>query len=663
MTSLSEAFDAAAVIIPDLPAELSKAVGAHVQDGIGNALGAGVLTFVTGVAFGVAAELLVSRSTRRLSEILHLAEGVRHHTRFAIASLRFLIGLISLGLFALAALVVIRSLSIEETAPRTISESLLLCVVALRLIRTISYFIFSPNLDSLRLFSIDKFSAKKLNKIMTSFGGILTTFVGIYYFLYGSGVTHQKLMVLSGLFGIFTMLILIILVWVYRSFISGIIESMAGEPNERNFNVTHFFAHSWHIFATAALAVSGSVWAANMVLSRTSEAMAVLLGLLIILLFPMVDRSAHACISWIVGHHIKPGGTDSDERAQKVARVFQGGTRVILGSFVVLLLAEAWGANISEALSTEAGRKIIGGVVEIAIILATALVGWDLFKHLLAQWFPDDDRGPAQPGEGEGGGAGSTRMETLVPLVRSFIFIVLVVMVTMVTLDAAGVNIGPLLAGAGVVGLALGFGAQKLVQDVLSGVFFLIDDAFRKGEYIETNDLRGTVERISLRSIQLRHHRGPLQTIPFSEIQYVRNHSRDWVIMKLEFRVPYDTDIEQLRKTIKKLGLELMEDERLGPSFIEPLKSQGVLRMEHTALVVRMKFTAIPGEQWVLRKEIYRRVQERLRAEGFQFARPVVSVKIEEASSPDARQEAAAGAAAESLSQEPPYQTTNQQGS
>src|ERR687883_690604 len=113
-------------------------------------------------------------------------------------------------------------------------------------------------------------------------------------------------------------------------------------------------------------------------------------------------------------------------------------------------------------------------------------------------------------------------------------------MVSMIMLSALGVDIGPLLAGAGVVGIAVGFGCQKLVQDIVAGIFFLIDDAFRVGEYVEAGGLKGTVEAISIRSMRLRHHRGAVQTLPFGELKSVKNHSRDWVIIKLDFRVPYD---------------------------------------------------------------------------------------------------------------------------
>ena len=155
---------------------------------------------------------------------------------------------------------------------------------------------------------------------------------------------------------------------------------------------------------------------------------------------------------------------------------------------------------------------------------------------------------------GDGGGAGGSRLSTVLPLIllvsRSFI----VVLFLLLGLSNIGVDTTPLLAGASIVGLAIGFGAQKLVTNVVSGIFFLVDDAFRVGEYVEVEGTMGTVEKISIRSMQLRHHKGPVHTIPYGEIPKVTNFSRDWVIMKLRFTVPFGSDPEKIRKIFKKIG-------------------------------------------------------------------------------------------------------------
>jgi small-conductance mechanosensitive channel len=230
--------------------------------------------------------------------------------------------------------------------------------------------------------------------------------------------------------------------------------------------------------------------------------------------------------------------------------------------------------------------------------------------------------------EAEIGGAGESRISTLLPIFRNFLLITIVVIAAMVVLAELGVNIAPLFAGAGVVGLAVGFGAQTLIRDIFSGAFYLIDDAFRKGEYIDIGSAKGTVEKISIRSMQLRHHRGALTTIPFGEIQQVENFSRDWAIMKLAFRVTYDTDVEKMRKIIKKFGQRLLEDEYYGPMFLAPLKSQGIMSMEDSAMIARVKFTAKPGKQFELRKVIYAGLRDLFEENGIRFAHRQVTVRV-----------------------------------
>jgi small-conductance mechanosensitive channel len=222
--------------------------------------------------------------------------------------------------------------------------------------------------------------------------------------------------------------------------------------------------------------------------------------------------------------------------------------------------------------------------------------------------------------EAEAGGLGGTRTETILPLIRAFIKITIIVMTVMACLSALGVNIGPLIAGAGVIGLAIGFGAQTLVRDIVSGFFYLVDDAFRIGEYVVIDQIRGTVEKISIRSFQLRHHNGPVHTIPYGEIRTLTNWSRDWAIMKCELRLPFETDIEKVRKMIKKIGIEMMEDPVYGPLLIQPVKSQGVNRMDDSALIIRFKFTAVPGQQYLIRREAFVRIQRAFEAEGIHFA-------------------------------------------
>ncbi|MDH3231682.1 MAG: mechanosensitive ion channel family protein, partial [Alphaproteobacteria bacterium] len=272
------------------------------------------------------------------------------------------------------------------------------------------------------------------------------------------------------------------------------------------------------------------------------------------------------------------------------------------------------------------GGRMARAALDIALTVFVGYLAWGLLKAVLMRHMPTTTE--EQPGGDGGGTANTTRLGTVLPLFMRTAQVSIVVMVVMVILSALGVNIGPLLAGAGVIGIAVGFGAQTLVRDLVSGLFFLIDDAFRRGEYIDIGKVRGTVERINVRSLVLRHHLGPLHTVPYGEIKYLTNYSRDWMIMKLEFRVGYDTDVDKVKKIFKKIGQEMLEHPEMGQDFIEPFKSQGVKAMEDSAMIVRGKFMAKPGKQFSIRKEIYTRVQKAFQEAGIQFAHRRVTVEL-----------------------------------
>ena len=329
-------------------------------------------------------------------------------------------------------------------------------------------------------------------------------------------------------------------------------------------------------------------------------------------------------------------------RRRLYAPVLERFIRFILVVASVLLLGTTWGLDLGElSASTSLAGELFEAGVDILVAVLIADMIWVWAKTAIDARMADYV--PPEPGHAPGPEA---RLATLLPLIRKILMVTLLVMVVLVTLSSLGVNVGPLLAGAGVVGIAIGFGAQTLVRDIVSGIFFLLDDAFRVGEYIEVGDLRGLVESISIRSLRLRHHRGPVHTVPFGEMKSLTNHSRDWVIMKLEFRVPFGTDLKLVKKLVTQIGKDLEDHEEIGPSIIEPLKSQDVRRMEEFNMVVGVKFMTKPGEQWQMRKEVYQRVRDAFDRNGITFAERNVKVEVVggENMSPQVR-EAAVGAA------------------
>lgn len=269
-------------------------------------------------------------------------------------------------------------------------------------------------------------------------------------------------------------------------------------------------------------------------------------------------------------------------------------------------------------------------VLNITITLGVTLLAWHLITSTIEKKLKSGE--PEERLEDDEWGADSAqgREYTLLPVLRKCIGAALALIAVLTCLSSLGVNIAPILAGAGVLGIAIGFGSQKVVSDILSGFFFLMDDAFRVGEFIEAGSIKGRVEEITLRNVLLRHHRGMLQIVPFSELGSVTNYMRGGIVEKFNLEFPYDTDVDKVRKVIKQVGLAMLEDEEYGQDFIRPLKSQGVREISNSVMVIRAKFTAQPGRHFVIRREAYRRVTEALNAKGLHYAHKKVIVEIPE---------------------------------
>jgi moderate conductance mechanosensitive channel len=361
----------------------------------------------------------------------------------------------------------------------------------------------------------------------------------------------------------------------------------------------------------------------------TYSPVAVYITLFVIFFWPGID----ALISLFVCKSVHVP-EDEAKAAAKARRKMQQGFlrvgRVIVVGLVLYMLARLWGLNILDLAEAGLGAQATGSLVELLFILMVAYLMWELITIMLERWLAMEGGAAEDQEEGGGeiGGVGLSRVATVIPILHKTAKVLIVLVSIVMVLDKCGINIGPIIAGAGVLGLAIGFGAQTLVKDIVSGLFFLADDAFRVGEYIDVGGTMGSVEKISLRSLRLRHHRGLVHTIPYGEIPKLTNLSRDWVIIKLRFRVPFDTDINEVKKIFKHIGKDLLEHPELGEDFLQPFKSQGVAEVDDNGIVVRGKFMAKPGKQFMIRKEVYVRVQKAFEEAGIPFARKQVMVHI-----------------------------------
>lgn len=355
--------------------------------------------------------------------------------------------------------------------------------------------------------------------------------------------------------------------------------------------------------------------------------------LLVLIFAPALDGAIRGLVRQLAPP-MAGEGLVAEQAHEKTKRSYIRIGRVIVFGLVIAFVTRQWGLNFADMAAEGIGARTALALVEVLLILAIGYLLWEsatlwVNRRLAAErtaLVPDPN--PEEPGGGEGGGVGVSRLATVLPLVLLTLQSAIVTIALLVALGNVGIDITPLLAGAGIVGLAVGFGAQKLVADIVSGIFFLIDDAFRTGEYVEIAGTVGTVEKISIRSMQLRHHRGPVHTIPYGEIPKITNYSRDWVIMKLKFTVPFDTDPNKVKKIFKQIGQEMMQVPELARDMLQPFKSQGVLDIDDVGIVVRGKFMARPGKQFTLRREVFNRVKAAFAANGIDFARREVRVAL-----------------------------------
>jgi small-conductance mechanosensitive channel len=294
---------------------------------------------------------------------------------------------------------------------------------------------------------------------------------------------------------------------------------------------------------------------------------------------------------------------------------------------VLVTIAQAWIVDVIGMVDNSQWRSITHNAVTAGAVLLAAYVCWEMI-HFVTDRYIARNSPVMGPGEEDGAPPPSaTRLATVLPLMRLVAIIVIFAVATLVVLSELGINITPLIAAVSIFGLAVSFGSQTLVRDIVSGIFYLADDAFRVGEYIDSGKAKGTVEGFTLRSIKLRHQNGPIYTIPFGQLGQITNFSRDWCTMKFNLRFARDTDVEKLRKTTKKVGLAMMEDPEFKGEFLEPLKLQGVADVAENALVMRFKFTAKPNIPTLIQREAMKRLFPAFQAAGIEFASATVSVQ------------------------------------
>ncbi|MDA0231470.1 MAG: mechanosensitive ion channel, partial [Proteobacteria bacterium] len=584
-----------------------------------------VAIFLALVAGGLLVEYAFRWATRGVWNRVRAADPERLLLKLGFLMLRIALDMLSVFVFFASVYGIFLMVEQGHEPTRTTILAYLKAIVLIRLAAVMHRFVLAPRAPSLRLFDISTHDARAL------YGWVMAATVVLVVGFTTRGVvsgstTNLAAMQLLGFIvsGVF-ILLLIGVVWRSRQPIAALIQGDAQRGSLRS-----FMGMTWHLIATAYLAIVYVAAVLQSNLTGQSMLTAGVGSLIVIALLPVMDSGVCKGFGEAFGGRTRHLRAEGEIVLPNYEPVIRRAMRSVLIVMAAMVMAGLWNVPLFAMAQSGVSAGVIGGIATVGITSLIAYVMWQAIKIAIDRKLILDGGGTMPMDmSGEGGGASATsRISTLLPLIRSTLLGVIIVMAVMIGLSSLGVNIGPLIAGAGIVGIAVGFGAQTLVRDIVSGIFFLWDDAFRVGEYVELGFVKGTVEGISVRSMRLRHHRGALHTVPYGEIKHLTNHSRDWVIMKLEFRVTYDADIARIKKIFKVIGAEIEADEEMGPNLLQPLKSQGVLRMEDSAMIVRAKFMAKPGEQFVIRREVYTRVQKAFQEAGIEFAHRRVTIDV-----------------------------------
>jgi len=279
-----------------------------------------------------------------------------------------------------------------------------------------------------------------------------------------------------------------------------------------------------------------------------------------------------------------------------------------------------WGGGAAKWLSQGIGQRLIGGLISILSALGIAYAVWRLVATSIRRYLQRTDK--------DGNAIErSRRVRTLLPLLRLVVRMVLTVMVALIILSELGVNIAPLLAGAGVVGIAVGFGAQKLVQDIITGIFILIEDTISIGDVVRIDAVHaGTVESMSIRALKLRDSSGALHSIPFSSVGSVTNMSKEFAFAVFDVGVCYGEDVDRVSTELNRLGDEMLVEPEWASKILNPLEVLGLERFDTNAVIVRARFRTKALQQWAVAREFNRRIKQRFDAEGIRFPTPAATL-------------------------------------
>jgi moderate conductance mechanosensitive channel len=606
ISALSEAAFSTALGIQHLPQatrwvrgqfenEKSRAVWLEALLNISIVLAAGYLVYFVSSAMFRKAQRAVIRKPR-----------VAASDRIIAALAVFLFDLLPIVLFAIAAYFALTLVDAREQT-RLAALAWIHASILVRFAIALARLFFVPESSQIRLVRISDESA---------YYGVIWTrrvaFIAIYgYFALQAGLLlgldPPAHLALLHLLGMLLALLFIVLVAQNRAFVANLIRG-AQTPSQgaaatglrrRIAPIWHWLAIMYIVMLYMAWSLSASggfLWLARATLGSALVAALGFFALHMLRIF--FERGFR------VSKELSTRYPGLEHRANRYIPVLHTLTRALVLVLMVLALLQAWGADTLAWLLSDSGRVLSGKAITIGLILLASFFFWELGNGLIERFLQQKEQfGRIR--------VRTARLRTLLTVGKNALRVLILLVTTLMVLAQLNVDITPLLAGAGVLGVALGFGSQKLVQDVINGAFILFDDTISVGDVADVGGKSGLVEAISIRNVRLRDTSGTVHTIPFSAISTISNMTKDFSYYVLDVGVGYDEDIDQVIQVLKDIGTELQQDPDFGPLILEPVDVMGLNSFDSSSVTVKARIKTLPIKQWAVGREFNRRMKKR----------------------------------------------------
>ena len=373
----------------------------------------------------------------------------------------------------------------------------------------------------------------------------------------------------------------------------------------------------WHLVAIAWLVAAWGVWALEVQggfwrLSRVS-----LLSLAVLGLAKLADVTMRRSLmrAFRITPDLARRYPGLEARANRYLPVLKGMLSSVISAIALLVVAEVWGLDALAWFGPGSlGRRLMSSLVSMGFSILVALAAWEAANAAIQRHLEKLSR--------DAKAARSARVRTLLPMLRTALMITMVIIVGLIILTEIGVNVAPLIAGAGVLGIAIGFGSQTLVRDVITGMFLLFEDAMAVGDVVQVSGLSGVVEQLSIRSIKLRALDGSLHIIPFSAVTTVTNMTRDFAFAVLDVSVAYGEDTDRVTEVLRGVAAEMREDAKWRPAIRDDLDVLGVERLADSGVMIRVRVKTEPSQRWAVAREMNRRIKRRFDEMGIEIPYP-----------------------------------------